>query len=237
MKLRCVIVDDEPLSIEVMEGFLKKIPNIEVVSTFNDAISVFDFIKENEVDFLFLDIEMPNLTGIDFLKSLQNPPLVIITSANKNYAIEGYELNVVDYLLKPLTFERVIKAINKLSEIFISTHNKHPNADSPDYIFLKENKRMVKVNYDEILFVESIKDYVKVVTREKTVVTKQNLSNLEQVLNQNDFLRVHKSFIISLKNVDAFSSTIIEIGLFEIPIGRMYKDETLKRLGEVIDTR
>ncbi|PKP36133.1 MAG: DNA-binding response regulator [Bacteroidetes bacterium HGW-Bacteroidetes-15] len=234
MKLRCAIVDDEPLAIEVMEGFLKKIPNIEVVSTFNNAISVIDFIKNNRVDFLFLDIEMPNLSGIELLKSLQNPPLVIITSANKNYAIEGYELSVVDYLLKPLTFERVIKAINKLSDIIVSTTHDHDKI--PDYIFLKENKRMVKVNLDDILFVESMKDYVKVVTRDKTVVTKQNLSDFEKILNPKDFVRVHKSFIIPLSKVDAFSTTMIEIGLFEVPIGRSYKDEALKHLGEISDT-
>jgi DNA-binding LytR/AlgR family response regulator len=233
MKLRCAIVDDEPLAIEIMEGFLNKIPNIEVVATFNDAISVFGFLATNQVDFLFLDIEMPNLSGIDFLKSISNPPLVIITTANKNYAIDGYELNVVDYLLKPLTLERVIKAINKLNEIISSKLHLVQHSDTTDYILLKENKRIVRVQLDDILYLESIKDYVKVVTKDKTVITKQSISHFEQILNPTHFIRIHRSFIISLDHVNAYCCSSIEIGKTEIPIGRLYKDETLKRLGHI----
>jgi DNA-binding LytR/AlgR family response regulator len=236
MKLRCAIVDDEPLAITVLEGFLAKISNIEIVATFNEAISVIDFLSDNQVDFLFLDIEMPNLTGIDFLKSFSNPPLVVITSANKNYAIEGYDLSVVDFVVKPLTFERLLKAINKVSEKINTKHHNDEAKDNGSYIFLKENKRMVKVNLDEILFIESIKDYVKVVCRGKTVITKQNISGIEQILNSQEFIRVHKSFIVSVKNVDAFSSSEIEIGLFKVPIGRSYKDNALSRLGDICDT-
>lgn len=234
MKLRCVIVDDEPLAIEVLEGLLNKIPSINVIAKFNEALSVIDFIKINQVDFLFLDIEMPSLTGIELLKTLKNPPPVIIISANKDYAIEGFELNVVDYILKPITFERVVKAINKIADVVAS--NEKPHDEHSEYIFLKENKRMVKVKLHDILFIESLKDYVKVVTRDKTVVTKQGLSDFEKMLNPLEFVRVHKSFIIPLSKVDAFSSSIIEIGLFEIPIGRTYKEEALKNLGEISDT-
>ena len=236
MKLRCAIVDDEPLAITVLEGFLAKLSNIEVVATFNDALSVIDFLSENQVDFLFLDIEMPNLTGIDFLKTFSNPPLVVITSANKNYATDAFDLSVVDYIVKPLTLERILKATNKVSEKISAKPNYVDLKGNNSFIFLKENKRMVKVNLDEILFVESVKDYVKVVCRGKTVITKQNISGIELVLNPLDFIRVHKSFIVSVKNVDAFSSSEIEIGLFKVPIGRSYKDNALNRLGDICDT-
>lgn len=238
MNLRCAIVDDEPLAISVLEGLLKKIPSIEVVARFTDAISALGKLNELNVDFLFLDIEMPNLSGIDFLKSLTHPPMVIITSANKSYAVEGFELNVIDYLLKPVSFERVLKAVNKIVEAK-SVKTGHPTAlPSPvnDYIYLKENKKMVKVSIPNIKYIESIKDYVKVVTKDRTVLTKQNISHFEQILNPKDFIRIHRSYIVALKHVDAYSCTEVEIGLFEIPIGRLYKEETLKRLGDAVDT-
>ncbi len=237
MKLRCVIVDDEPLSIEVMEGYLKKIPNIEVVATFNDAISVMSILSEQDIDFLFLDIEMPKLSGIDFLRSITNPPMVIITSANKNYALDGYELNVVDYLLKPITLERVIRAVNKIIEKKSKKRMKPTREESTDYIFLKENKKMIRLVLSDIQYIESIKDYVKVVTENKTVVTKQNLSHFEQILDPSEFVRVHRSFIVAIRHIDAFTSASVEIGKLEIPIGRLYKDEALKRLGNFDDTK
>jgi len=237
MKLRCVIVDDEPLSIEVMEGYLKKIPNIEVVATFNDAISVMSILSEQDIDFLFLDIEMPKLSGIDFLRSISNPPMVIITSANKNYALDGYELNVVDYLLKPITLERVIRAVNKIIEKKSKRTIKPTPQEGTDYIFLKENKKMIRLVLSDIQYIESIKDYVKVVTENKTVITKQNLSHFEQILDPAEFVRVHRSFIVAIRHIDAFTSASVEIGKLEVPIGRLYKDEALKRLGNFDDTK
>jgi len=236
MNLRCAIVDDEVLAIEILEGLLKRIPNIQVVATFNDAIQLLEKICELEIDFLFLDIEMPGLSGIDFLKSLPRPPLTIITSANKNYAIEGFELNVIDYLVKPFTFERLLKATNRVSEI-VSVKTAHPIlSNSHDYIYLKENKRVVRVKISEIKYLESIKDYVKVVTQSKTVITKQNLSFFEKSLDPQHFIRVHRSFIVGVKHIDAYSCSTVEIGSQEIPIGRLYKDDTLKKFGEIVDT-
>ncbi len=237
MKLRCVIVDDEPLSVEVMEGYLKKIPGISIVATFNDAMSAMSVLGEEEIDLLFLDIEMPRLSGIDFLRTLANPPMVIITSANRNYAIEGFDLNVVDYLLKPITLERLVRGVNKAIEKKSKKHTALVLADTDDCIFLKENKRMVRLNIQSILYLESIKDYVKVVTATRTVVTKQNLSYFEQILNPNLFIRVHRSFIVAVNNIEAFSSSSIEIGGQEIPFGRLYKDEALKRLGSNFETK
>lgn len=234
MKLRCAIVDDESLSIDILQGYLCRIPNIEVVATFNDPISVVDFLNENQVDFLFLDIEMPNLSGIDLLRSLVDPPLVIITSANKNYALEGYELDVVDYLLKPISLKRLLRSVSKISDI-VSAKSAPTASPSDEFIFLKENKRMVRVNFRDILFVEGMKDYVKVVTRDKTVISKQNLSSIEVLLADKNFVRVHKSYIVSLDHIDAYSCSFIEIGLFEIPIGRSHKDKAMEQLGLISD--
>ncbi len=233
MELNCVIVDDEQVSVQVLEELLAKVPNVRIVETFNDPLSAVEFLSVSKVDFIFLDIEMPNLSGIDLLKSLVHPPLVIITSANKSYALEGYELSVADYLLKPISLNRVVKSVNKISEL-ISHRNSSENRS--DSIFLKENKRLVRINFADILFVESMKDYIKVVTKEKSVISKHNLSNFEKLLNPDKFVRVHKSYIVSLDHVEAFSCSEIEIGRFNIPIGRTHKDNALKRLGILSDS-
>lgn len=228
MKLRCIIVDDEPLALTIIEGHLKKIPYIEIIEKFDNAIPVYEFLKNNEIDLLFLDIEMPNLTGIDFLKSLSSPPKVILTTANKNYALEGFDLNVEDYILKPITFERLYKAINRVHEN-ISDDNNLAKPDSEEFIYLKENKKMVKVYLKNILYLESIKDYVKIVSLRKTVTTKQLLSHFESTLNDN-FLRIHRSFIVALDKIDAYSLSGIDINNTELPIGRKYKESVIETL-------
>lgn len=229
MKLQCVIVDDEPLAITIIEGYLKKIPYIEIIGKFDNAIPVYEFLKENIVDLLFLDIEMPNITGIDFLKSLSSPPSVIFTTANKNYAIEGFDLNVVDYILKPITFERLFKAVNRVCEN-VNQEKKTEKPESNEFLYLKENKKMVKVYFKNILYFESIKDYVKVVTLCKTVITKQQLSYFESSLNNNKFLRIHRSFIVAIGKIDAYSLSGIDIGDTELPIGRKYKEIVIEAL-------
>ena len=229
MKLQCVIVDDEPLAITIIEGYLKKIPYIEIIGKFDNAIPVYEFLKENIVDLLFLDIEMPNITGIDFLKSLSSPPSVIFTTANKNYAIEGFDLNVVDYILKPITFERLFKAVNRVCEN-VNQEKKTEKPESNEFLYLKENKKMVKVYFKNILYFESIKDYVKVVTLCKTVITKQQLSYFESSLNNNKFLRIHRSFIVATGKIDAYSLSGIDIGDTELPIGRKYKETVIEAL-------
>jgi DNA-binding LytR/AlgR family response regulator len=234
MKLRCVIVDDEPLALIIIEGYLQKIPYIEIVGKFDSAIPVTEFLKNNKVDLLFLDIEMPNLTGIDFLKSLSSPPTVILTTANKNYALEGYDLNVEDYILKPITFERLFKAVSRVYENF-NKEKKTLKDESDEFLYLKENKKMVKIYLKNILYMESIKDYVKIVTLRKTVITKQQLSHFESTLS-NNFLRIHRSFIIAVDKIDAYSLSGIDINKTELPIGRKYKEsviETLENLNNI----
>ncbi|MGC9375998.1 MAG: LytR/AlgR family response regulator transcription factor [Bacteroidales bacterium] len=230
MSLRCVVVDDEPLAITIIEGFLKKIPYIEVVGRFDSALPVFEFLKENKVDLIFLDIEMPGLTGVDFVKTLSNPPSIIFITANKNYAIEGFDLNVDDFLLKPISFERLLKSINRIIEK--RDAEKDPSEEKK-FLYLKENKKMVKVYLKNILYLESIKDYVKVVTVSKTVVTKQPLSYFESILSASHFLRIHRSFIVAIHKIDAYSLSGIDIGNIELPIGRKYKDSVIEKLDQM----
>ena len=233
MKLKCVIVDDEPLALTIIEGYLNKIPYIEIVAKFESAIPVYEFLKQTEIDLLFLDIEMPNLSGIDFVKSLPSHPSVIFTTANKNYAIEGFNLNVDDYLLKPLTFERLFIAVNRIAEKKIPKKENPVYEESSDFLYLKENKKMVKVYFADILYLESDKDYVKVITNNKTVVTKQQLNHFETVLDAANFLRIHRSFIVSINKIEAFSFSTIDISKKELPIGRSYKDSVLKVLSKL----
>jgi len=230
MNLRCVIVDDEPLAIAIIEDYLKKIPFIEVVGKFENVIPVYQFLKENQIDLLFLDIEMPNITGIDFLKTLINKPSVIITTANKNFAVEGFDLNVDDYILKPITFDRLLKGINRVVESKNKNNVSATNEQQNDFLYLKENKKMVKVYLKDILYLESIKDYAKVVTTEKTVITKQQLSFFESINNTNKFLRIHRSFIVAIDKIDSYSLSGIEVGDKELPIGRKFKDIVIEAL-------
>lgn len=230
MSLKCVVVDDEPLAITIIDGFLKKIPYIEVVGKFNSALPVFKFLKENQVDIIFLDIEMPGLTGVDFVKTLSNPPSIIFITANKNYAIEGFDLNVDDFLLKPISFERLLKSVNRITE---KKSKKEKESTETNCLYLKENKKMVKVYLKNILFLESIKDYVKVVTVCKTVVTKQPLSYFESILSSAQFLRIHRSFIVALNKIDAYSLSGIDIGNIELPIGRKYKEPVIQKLDQL----
>lgn len=234
MKLKCIIVDDEPLSLKVIEGHLKKIPYIKVIKAFQSAIPVYEFIADNPVDLIFLDIEMPGLTGIDFIKSLKEKPAIVITSAKREYAIEGFDLDVDDYLVKPLTFERLLKSVNKVAEGKISSKKtvSQNNRDN-DYIYLKENKRMAKVYLKNIIYLERLKDYIRVVRTCKTLITKLQLNYFEEILGNNDFIRIHRSFIIAKNKIDAYSSSTIELGDTELPIGRKYKDVVLEKLSKL----
>jgi len=226
MNLKCVVVDDEPLAITIIEGYLKKIPYVEIVGKFNSAIPVYEFLKETTVDLIFLDIEMPNISGIEFLKSLPAAPSVIFTTANKNYAIDGFDLNIEDYILKPITFERLLKSVNRVFEK-LNNQQKPDKKDSEKFLYLKENKKMVKVYLDNILYLESIKDYVKVITKCKTVITKQQISYFESILDEQKFLRIHRSFIVSIDKIDAYSLSGIDVGNTELPIGRKYKESVI----------
>jgi DNA-binding LytR/AlgR family response regulator len=229
--MTCIIVDDEPLAIEILESYVSKVESLELVGTFRNAISAFTFLQERSVDLMFLDIQMPKLSGIDFLKSLKNPPKVIFTTAFRDYAIEGFELEVSDYLLKPIPFDRFLKSVAKVSVQPIATPQVKSEV-TDNYVYFKVDKKMVKTNMNEILYIESIKDYVKVRTLEKEIITQQKISYLEESLPKEQFLRIHRSFIVNKNKIDAYSATDIEVGKFHIPIGRNFKVDVLKILGK-----
>ncbi|GAB3197657.1 DNA-binding LytR/AlgR family response regulator [Pontibacter aydingkolensis] len=244
MKIKCMIVDDEPLALDVLETFIERLDNLELVCRCNNAVEAYNCLQTHDIDLLFLDIQMPKLTGIDFLKTLSNPPKVIFTTAYRDYALEGFELNVVDYLLKPISFERFLKAVSKVST-FEAT--KPASTTTPatslagtttttDYkeafIYLKADKKMVKVMLADILYIESLKDYIRVKTEGKEIISYQKISFLEEKLPTDKFLRVHRSFIVALDKIQAFSATAVDIGKTEIPIGRFYKNEVLQVLGK-----
>lgn len=235
MKTRCLIVDDEPLAIKLMESHIEKLENLEVVGTSTNAMIAFDILREKKVDLLFLDIQMPQITGIEFLKTLKNPPKVIITTAYRQYAIEGYELDVIDYLLKPISFERFLKAVNKyyhyasrdLNVVTTTgTATELPNA----FMDVKENKRVIRINLKDIKFIEGLNEYVGIHTFERRIVTKTSLTKIEEKLPGELFIRIHKSFIVPIAKINAFSSTSVEVDNKELPIGRSYKNMVMKTL-------
>jgi DNA-binding LytR/AlgR family response regulator len=240
-KLKCLVVEDEPLAAEGLETFIRQTPVLEFKGACTDALAALDFLKNNELDVLFLDIHLPKLKGLDFLKTLQNPPQVILTTAYHQYALEGYELNVVDYLLKPFGFPRFLSAVNKLTSRLPGETRQQPAGEFSvvgqpprPFHFFNENKRQVKVFNDEILFVESLKEYVKIyLTNGKNVLTKFQLGEFEAFLADANLLRVHRSFLVATDKIEAYTVGEIEAGGKKIPIGRSYRLEVetaLKRL-------
>ena len=236
MSTKCIIVDDEPLAIEILESYVAKVEQLQLVSTFRNAISAFTFLQQHSVDLIFLDIQMPKLSGIDFLKTLKHPPKVIFTTAFRDYAIEGFELEIVDYLLKPIPFDRFLKGVAKVfhQPVHPTTPSLKHEVVSDNYVYFKVDKKMIKTKMADVLYIESIKDYVKVKTSDKEIVTQQKISYLEESLPREQFLRIHRSFIVNLEKIDAYSATDVEIGKHNIPIGRNYKNDVMKILAKNI---
>lgn len=233
MKIKCLIVDDEPLAIRLIEKHIAKIDALEVVATCNTALKAFELLNTQSIDLLFLDIKMPNITGIEFLKNLKNPPKTILTTAYRDYALEGYDLGVVDYLLKPITFERFFKAVNRIVE---TTKNdvKTNESVSNEFILVKSGIKNHKININDILYIESLKDYIKINTIDgKSVTSKYKISDIEAELEGNCFLRIHRSFIINSSKISAFTTNEIEINGFEIPIGASYKEIAISFLDKL----
>ncbi|MEI9921479.1 MAG: LytTR family DNA-binding domain-containing protein [Bacteroidota bacterium] len=231
--MKCIIVDDEPLAIEILESYVARIDELELTGTFRNAIAAFTFVQQNHVDLIFLDIEMPKLSGIEFLKTLKHHPKVIITTAYRDYAIDGFELEVVDYLLKPIPFERFLKSVGKVLSSRVETAAA-PTVAQDSFIYFKVDKKMVKTKIADILYIESIKDYVKVRTAEKEIITQQKISYLDESLPRTQFLRIHRSFIVNLDHIDAYTATDVEIDKFKVPIGRNYKNDVMKVLSKQV---
>lgn len=227
--IKCILVDDEPLARSLLEGHIAAVPFLEHCGSFKNAILAADFLTKNKVDLIFLDIQMPMLTGIQFLKTLSRPPKVIFTTAYREYAIESYELEVADYLLKPITFERFFKAVSKLN-IPVQTTPSVTSQASPETIFVQSNKKHIKVVLDDILYVESLKDYLKIHQKEGVLVIKERISHFVTQLPPNRFLQVHRSYIVNTAAVTAFTQLDVEIGAVEIPIGGKYKEGVLNVL-------
>ena len=226
MKIKCLIVDDEPLAVKLIENHIAKIEALEVVATANNALKAFEILTNKQVDLMFLDIKMPNITGIDFLKSLKNPPKTILTTAYRDFAIEGFELEVIDYLLKPITFERFFKSVERV----IRTPILLPVIEQKqEFLLLKASGKNYRIVLDEILFIESIKDYVKVHKTDGAEITaKYKIGDLENELLEKSFTRVHRSFIVNNRRITAFSLTDFELGSVQIPIGSSYKEQSQK---------
>lgn len=233
-KFNCLIVEDEPLAAEVLEDYINQVPFLQLVAKCNDAIYALETLQKEKIDLIFLDIHLPRIKGIDFIKTLSNSPKIIITSAYQEYALQGYELNVVDYLLKPIEFSRFLMAVNKLKHLneIDQVNNATSIASERAYLFFNVSKKKVKMFLDEILYIESLKEYVRIISRDKAILTKFQLGEIEDLLEKNNFLRIHRSFIVAKNKIDAFSATDVEINGKQIPIGRSYKELVIASLEE-----
>ncbi len=238
MKIRCLIIDDEPLAVRLVSTYCAQVPELEVVATCSSAIDASSILRQQRVDLLFLDIKMPKLLGTDFIRSLSNPPKVILITAYREYALDGYELDIVDYLLKPVSFMRFMKAVEKAgrqlsSEWSFSGGSADNGKGKEPFLYFRINKEMVKVLVNEILFLESRKEYVMLYLEgNKTLLVKQSISSLEKLLSPHRFVRVHRSYMVTTEKVQSYNATQIRIGNHNIPIGRLYKtnvDQRLKR--------
>jgi len=235
-KIICLAVDDEPPALEVLKKYIQAVQHLELAGTCADAIEALTFLQNQPVDLLFLDIQTPQLLGTDLIRTLKNPPKVIFTTAFRKFAVEGFELDAVDYLLKPISFERFLKAVNKVMDISIKPFESHANGNEINYkqadafINLRADRKNLKILLDDILYIESLKDYIKVVTVNKTIVTKQPISSIEEILPKQQFIRIHRSFIVSINKIESFTHEIIGIGKQELPISRMYKLEVTRAL-------
>jgi DNA-binding LytR/AlgR family response regulator len=235
MKTRCLIVDDEPLARELIRGHVEKLENFEIVAECSDAMKALNVLREKTVDLMFMDIQMPQITGIAFLKTLKHPPKVIITTAYREFALEGFELDVVDYLLKPITFERFLKSVNKFyqtnqDEVQLVTGSNSERTVEESFIYIRENKKVVKVYLSEIRYIEGLSEYIQLFTDKRKIITKTSMSLMEEKLPKENFLRIHKSFIVSIPKIEAFTTNTIEIQGKELPIGRSYKNAVLSAL-------
>lgn len=234
-KIICLAVDDEPPALQVIERHVASIPLLELAASVTNAFDALEILQHKKIDLIFLDIQMPELFGTDFMRSLIDPPKVIFTTAFRKYAIDGFELNAVDYLLKPISFERFLKAVNKVMRLnLLSSGNILPGkADATiqeNSIFLRAERKNIKVKFSDILFIESLKDYIKVVTKEKTIVAKQTISSINEELPQTLFIRTHRCFIVSINCIESFTHELIKVDKYEIPISRTFRRDIEKVL-------
>lgn len=230
MKLNCLLVDDEPLAVKVLETHIENIPTLHIAGSCTNAFTAMEALKKDNIDLMFLDIHMPKLMGHEFLRTLRNPPKVIFTTAYKEYALDAFELDAIDYLLKPITLERLMKAVNKISNVQINeVKEENSVVDIQGFVYFRSDRKMIKVGYSDIVYIESMKDYIKIVrVNDKPLLVKQSISSLADALPVNLFLRIHRSYIVAINKITAFTNHDVEIGGQEIPIGRLYADQLEK---------
>lgn len=235
-KIRCLVIDDEPPARVILKEHIAQVESLELAGDCSNAVEAVAFLQHHPVDLLFLDIQMPHILGTSFIRTLKNPPKVIFTTAFRKYAVEGFDLNAVDYLLKPIGFERFLQAVNKVLQTSIAVPGKNDHTaeiipeQSHPFLYFRVDRKMVKVFLDDILFLESMKDYIKIFTKTKTIITKQPISSLEELLPADAFVRIHRSYIVAIDKIDSFNADTIEMGKNELPIGRVYKSEVTKLL-------
>lgn len=226
-KLRCIVVDDEPLAQQVIVTYIGRLSHMELVATCDNAMEAMQALQKDKIDVMFLDIQMPVITGVEFLRSLQHPPRVIFTTAYPDFALDGYDLNITDYLLKPISFERFMKAVNKVSE---AVNNEEHNTPIPDHFFVKEDGKLVRVNFADIDHIECMKDYAKIFTKQRMIVTHHSMKKFEEVLPDQQFMRIHRSYIVSLSSINAIFGNVIETAKGRLPVGANYREMLMEKI-------
>jgi DNA-binding LytR/AlgR family response regulator len=232
--MNCIIVEDEPLARSLIESYVQRMDGLVLVKSCSNAMEAFSIMRQKHIDLMFLDIQMPQVTGLDLLKSLNEKPKVILTTAYREYAAEAYDLDVLDYLVKPISFERFLRAVSKIDQARSRPTEELPEVKSfaDVYIYLREGREMVKVFLKDILYIESLRDYVRVKTPKEQVITYQKISFLEKKLPEDKFVRIHRSFIVSVDKVSSIMFNSVKLGDIEIPVGRNYKQQAMKALNQ-----
>lgn len=223
-KIKCIIVEDEPLAVKVLTDYVMQVPFLDLQGAFKDAILATDYLRDHAVDLIFLDIHLPKLKGMAFLKTLTHPPAVIITTAYHQYAVEGFELNVTDYLLKPFEFERFLVAVNKVKSVQGEKEVPAGREESKDHLFVSVQKKKVKLLFSDILYIESQREYIRIVTTRGEYLSKMSTHEVEELLPPRLFKRVHRSFIVSVDRIDSYTADTVEVAGVPIPVGRGYRD-------------
>lgn len=223
-KIKCIIIEDEPLAVKVLADYISQVPFLELKGSFKDAILATDYLRDNTTDLIFLDIHLPKLKGMAFLKTLTHPPAIIITTAYHQYAVEGFSLNVTDYLLKPFEFERFLIAVTKVKAVETEKTKSNERTDVKDHLFLNVQKKKVKILFADIIYIESQREYIRIITTKKEYISKMSTHEIEDLLPAHLFKRIHRSFIISVSKIESYNAEMVEVNGVSIPIGRGYKD-------------
>lgn len=238
MKIKCIIIDDEPLAISVIENHLKNFDHVEIIETFNNPLKAYRVLEQEKIDVIFLDINMPQMTGFAFIENLSYKPLIVITTAYREYAVKSFELNILDYLVKPIPFNRFLKTVNKIyQQVYVSNTSADTSLQKEPHIFLKVNKKLIKINLNDILYIESLKDYIKVITTIGDYVVHKSLSSITEELPQSNFMRIHRSYTISINKIVALEGNTVEISNRKIPIGRNYIKQAKERIFNINDDK